>query len=121
MRAALAVALAALLLCLGASSSTSSALGADDLVFSGLGSWVDIYDGPVYAAPERTATRIAARGVRPPCDGTSESQPSQVLTHRGVDECGGAAQLVGDPVHRPDVDPGAGKSAVSYSSIESHA
>ncbi|HXG77452.1 MAG TPA: hypothetical protein VNJ53_12875 [Gaiellaceae bacterium] len=33
-------------------------------VFGGLGTWVDIYDGAVFAAPERTAARIAARGVR---------------------------------------------------------
>ena len=32
-------------------------------VFGGLGTWVDIYDGAVYAAPEPTARRIAARGV----------------------------------------------------------
>jgi hypothetical protein len=44
-----------------------------------------------------------------------------VVTHRGVDEFGGAAQLVGNPMHRPDVDPGAVKSVVSYSTIESHA
>jgi hypothetical protein len=37
---------------------------ADASVFGGLGTWVDIYDGPVYAAPERTAQRIAARQVR---------------------------------------------------------
>lgn len=32
-------------------------------VFGGLGTWVDIYDGPLYAAPERTAQRMAARRV----------------------------------------------------------
>ena len=32
-------------------------------VFGGLGTWVDIYDGGVYAAPEATARRIAARNV----------------------------------------------------------
>ena len=31
---------------------------------AGLATWVDIYDGIVYATPELTATRIAARGVR---------------------------------------------------------
>ena len=36
---------------------------ADD-PFSGLATWVDIYDGPVYSNPEGTAARIAARGVR---------------------------------------------------------
>ena len=37
---------------------------ADASVFGGLGTWVDIYDGAVYAAPERTAQRIAARRVK---------------------------------------------------------
>jgi hypothetical protein len=32
-------------------------------VFSGLGTWVDIYDHGVYAAPEQTAGHIAARQV----------------------------------------------------------
>ena len=49
--------------CAGASSSTASA-EADPFVFGGLGTWVDIYDGRVYAAPEATASRIAGRGVR---------------------------------------------------------
>ena len=62
MRLGLAVA-AAVLVCAGVSSSTPVARGADDLVFSGLGTWVDIYDGGVYTAPEATAARIAARGV----------------------------------------------------------
>jgi hypothetical protein len=62
MRVALAVVLAALLVCAGVASAPP-AHGADDLVFSGLGTWVDIYDGGVYAAPEATAARIAARGV----------------------------------------------------------
>lgn len=37
---------------------------ADASVFGGLGTWVDIYDGAVYAAPERAAQRMAARRVR---------------------------------------------------------
>ena len=63
MRAAVAVLLAGVLICAGVTSSTPAARGADDLVFSGLGTWVDIYDAGVYAAPEATAARIAARGV----------------------------------------------------------
>ena len=63
MRAAVTVLLAGVLVCAGVTSSTPAARGADDLVFSGLGTWVDIYDGGVYAAPEATAARIAARGV----------------------------------------------------------
>jgi hypothetical protein len=49
--------------CAGASSSPAAG-DADSSVFGGLGTWVDIYDGRVYAAPETTAARIAARGVR---------------------------------------------------------
>jgi hypothetical protein len=41
-----------------------AARSADASVFGGLGTWVDIYDGAVYAAPERTAQRIAARHVQ---------------------------------------------------------
>lgn len=37
---------------------------ADPGVFSGLATWVDVYDGAVYRSPEATAARIAARGVR---------------------------------------------------------
>ena len=33
-------------------------------VFDGLATWVDVYDAAVYRAPEATAARIAARGVR---------------------------------------------------------
>lgn len=36
----------------------------DEAVFGGLGTWVDIYDGPLYAAPERTAQRMTARRVK---------------------------------------------------------
>ena len=32
-------------------------------VFGGLGTWVDIYDGGVYSAPERVAGSMGARGV----------------------------------------------------------
>jgi hypothetical protein len=63
MRAVLAVVLVGLLACAGATARAPAASSADALVFAGLGTWVDIYDGGVYAAPERTAARIAARGV----------------------------------------------------------
>jgi hypothetical protein len=33
-------------------------------VFSGLATWVDVYDGAVYRSPEALAARIATRGVR---------------------------------------------------------
>ena len=36
---------------------------ADPSVFAGLGTWVDIYDSAVYAAPERAAERMAARRI----------------------------------------------------------
>jgi len=49
--------------CAGAASAPA-AKEADASVFGGLGTWVDIYDSGVYSAPESTAARIAARGVR---------------------------------------------------------
>ena len=49
--------------CAGAAAAPG-ARSADDTVFGGLGTWVDIYDGGVFVTPERTAQRIAARGVR---------------------------------------------------------
>lgn len=48
--------------CIGGARA-APAEGPAGSVFGGLGTWVDIYDGAVYAAPERTAKRIAARGV----------------------------------------------------------
>jgi hypothetical protein len=39
------------------------ARAADPSVFGGLGTWIDIYDGPQFRTPEQTAQRIAARGV----------------------------------------------------------
>jgi hypothetical protein len=43
----------------------ASARGEDDPgIFGGLATWVDVYDTGVYRAPEATAARIAARGVR---------------------------------------------------------
>ncbi len=63
MRAALAV--VGLVLALASSSATAPAAPrADSAAFGGLGTWIDIYDGPLFAAPERTAARIAARGVK---------------------------------------------------------
>jgi hypothetical protein len=54
--------LAALVGSFGAAAAPA-AKNADASVFGGLGTWVDIYDGSVYAAPERTADRMAARHV----------------------------------------------------------
>lgn len=62
MRALLAVAAISLGLVSGAASA-SGERAADASVFAGLGTWVDIYDGGVYAAPETTAARMSARGV----------------------------------------------------------
>jgi len=50
--------------CSSAAASAPAAKQADAAVFSGLGTWVDIYDGPVFAAPVQTAGRIAGRGVQ---------------------------------------------------------
>jgi hypothetical protein len=64
-RARLAVlGLSILIACAGATSPAPAAKLGDASVFGGLGTWVDIYDGSVYTAPELTASRIAARGVR---------------------------------------------------------
>jgi hypothetical protein len=46
------------------SAAAPAAPQTDAAVFGGLGTWIDIYDGPVFAAPERTAARISARGVK---------------------------------------------------------
>jgi hypothetical protein len=62
-RAVAVAALCLLIACAAASAPASKAARSDATVFGGLGTWVDIYDGGVYAAPERTAARIAARGV----------------------------------------------------------
>ena len=59
-----ALALLAAGICSIGTADAPAAKTADGSVFGGLGTWVDIYDGPVYAAPERTADRIAARGVQ---------------------------------------------------------
>jgi hypothetical protein len=45
-------------------SPVSAAEEADSTVFGGLGTWVDIYDRMLYATPERTAQRMAARRIR---------------------------------------------------------
>jgi len=62
-RRALSVAILALLIVSIGASAAPAAERADASVFGGLGTWIDIYDGAVYAAPERTAQRIASRNV----------------------------------------------------------
>ena len=63
LRAGICVLLAAAVTTIAAATAPA-AKTADASVFGGLGTWVDIYDGPVYTTPEGTAQRIAARGVR---------------------------------------------------------
>jgi hypothetical protein len=63
LRAVPVVVLALAIVSVGAGTAPA-AERADASVFGGLGTWVDIYDGAVYAAPERVAQRIAARQVR---------------------------------------------------------
>ena len=63
LRVVICAVLAAAISSVGAASAPA-AERADASVFGGLGTWVDIYDGAVYAAPERTAQRMAARRVR---------------------------------------------------------
>jgi len=55
--------LAAVVLASAGASSAPAAERADASVFGGLGTWVDIYDSAVYAAPERAAQRMAARKI----------------------------------------------------------
>lgn len=59
-------ALAILAVAIGSAGAAAApaAQSADGSVFGGLGTWVDIYDGAVYAAPERAAQRISARNVQ---------------------------------------------------------
>jgi hypothetical protein len=54
----------AALLASASAGSAPAAKRADAAVFGGLGTWVDIYDSGIYAAPERTAQRMAAREVK---------------------------------------------------------
>ena len=63
LRVVLCALLAAAISSIGAATAPA-AERADASVFGGLGTWVDIYDAPVYAAPERTAQRMAARRVK---------------------------------------------------------
>ncbi len=64
MRARLVVlALATVLASAGAAPTAAPGAGSQESVFGGLGTWVDIYDGGVFAAPESAAGRIAARSV----------------------------------------------------------
>jgi hypothetical protein len=46
----------------GGRAAPASPAAAD--VFQGLGTWIDVYDTPVYATPNALAARLAARGVR---------------------------------------------------------
>ena len=59
-------ALAILAVAIGSAGAAAApaAQSADGSVFGGLGTWVDIYDGAVYTAPERAAQRISARNVQ---------------------------------------------------------
>lgn len=59
-RASLALAVVLALLAAGAAPARQAA----DDPFSGLATWVDLYDRPVYSDPEGTAARIAERGVK---------------------------------------------------------
>ena len=47
-----------------AGAASAPAQETDPSVFAGLGTWVDIYDAGVFASPERTASRMAARGIQ---------------------------------------------------------
>src|SRR4249919_1680957 len=63
MRVLVAALLAGVAIACTAGAGAAPALEPQQAVFGGLGTWVDIYDGGVFAAPERTAARMAARDV----------------------------------------------------------
>lgn len=62
MRRLAAILLLALGIALGASATAPAAPSLD--AYRGLGTWIDIYDGPHLYAPEATVAAIGARGVR---------------------------------------------------------
>lgn len=59
-----AYAVLATALCSVGAGAAPAADHVDASIFGGLGTWVDIYDGAVYAAPEPTAQRMASRRVK---------------------------------------------------------
>jgi hypothetical protein len=63
-RGAVSAAVLALAIVSVGAAAAPAAQRVDASVFAGLGTWVDIYDGAVYATPERTAQRMAARKVQ---------------------------------------------------------
>jgi len=63
-RVLVALGIAALVVFTGGAVPAPAAREADSSVFGGLATWVDIYDGAVFAAPERSAADMAARGVK---------------------------------------------------------
>jgi hypothetical protein len=63
-RRALTAAVVALAIGSAVPAGAPAADRADAAVFGGLGTWVDIYDGAVYAAPDRTAQRMAVRRIK---------------------------------------------------------
>jgi hypothetical protein len=62
-RALLATVVLGAIVATAGAASAPAAGTADASAFGGLGTWVDIYDGGVFAAPETTARRMAARGI----------------------------------------------------------
>jgi hypothetical protein len=63
LRVTICAVLAAAICSFGAAAAPAADTG-DAAVFGGLGTWVDIYDGAIYTAPERAAQRMAARRVQ---------------------------------------------------------
>jgi len=63
-RTLVAALVCASLLASASAASAPAAKRANAAVFGGLGTWVDIDDSGIYAAPERTAQRMAARKVK---------------------------------------------------------
>jgi hypothetical protein len=75
----------------GRAASERATAAAD--VFSGLGTWIDVYDTPLYRTPNAVASRLAARGVR-----TAWIETANDRSKADVVEAAGLARLV-DALH----------------------
>ena len=84
MRAVAVAALCLALACAVSAASATKARSAEASVFGGLGTWIDIYDGRVWATPDATATRIAARGVETVWIETANYRSSSDIVNRAA-------------------------------------
>ncbi len=80
-----------------ATFTARSAPAADPTVFSGLGTWIDVFDTSLYRTPKQTADRIARRGVEAVWIETSNDRSTT-----DVVDAKGLGRLV-DELHARDV------------------